>query len=148
LQFITVAETFIWIQKKQLHGILVIIEMRLWGVGSTLTLRGGTYRFRSLAVEAGAHIKTIGGKEGATLIFVEDNVAMSEKIRIESECISCLVIYNNSKLGIRLEPTAEFKGTLVAPNGEVDVASKDNTFINVSARNIHVEPSANISLTE
>jgi uncharacterized protein YegL len=118
------------------------------GVGSTLTLRGGTYRFRSLAVETGAHIKTIGGKEGATLIFVEDNVAMSEKIRIDSECISCLVIYNNSKLGIRLEPTAEFKGTLVAPNGEVDVAAKDNTFINVSARNIRVEPNANISLTE
>lgn len=118
------------------------------GSSSTLTLQGGIYRFRSLTIDASALIKTTGGKTGPTLIFVEEKVSVSDKARIEGECISCLVIYNNSREGISLSSSVQFKGSVVAPNGPVSVASIKNTFINVAAKNIQVSPSANISLTE
>jgi hypothetical protein len=120
----------------------------LVGSQSTLTLKGGTYRFRSLTIDAASRIKANGGKEGPTLIFVEDLISIGDKIRIESECISCLVFYSNSKKPVRLEANTQFRGSIIAPNGEVDVASNGNTFINVAAQNIKVESNANISLTE
>jgi uncharacterized protein YegL len=118
------------------------------GSGSTLTLQGGTYRFRSLTIDASAQIKTTGGKTGPTLIFVEDKISISDKIRVESECISCLVIYSNSEEGISLNSSVQFKGSLVVPNGTVSVASTKNTYINAAARNIQVATGANISLAE
>ncbi|MET0357484.1 MAG: VWA domain-containing protein [Cellvibrio sp.] len=118
------------------------------GSGSTLTLYGGIYRFRSLTVDSSAVIKTTGGKTGPTLIFVDDKISISDKIRIEGQCISCLVIYSNSREGVSLGSSVQFKGSVVAPNGIVSVASTKNTFINVAARSIQVSANANISLKE
>ena len=118
------------------------------GSQSVLTLKGGTYRFRSLKVDSAATIKTIGGKEGPTLIYVEESISIADKTRIEGECVSCLVFYTNAKGPIRIEANTQFKGSVVAPYGEVDVASKGSTYINVAAQNIKVEASASISLTD
>lgn len=118
------------------------------GSSSSLTLHGGTYRFRSLSIDSNARITTRGGKEGPTLIYVAEKISISDKIKLEGQCISCLVIYSNAESGVSLGANVEFKGTLVVPNGKVDVASTQNTYINVAARNIQVSSYANIRLTE
>jgi hypothetical protein len=103
--------------------------------GAHVTLLAGTYNFLSLNVQP----DVIFTDNAATNINVAGALTWSDRVKVQSTITQPLTLYTNAT-SIRFGTDGLFNGFLIAPNANLDVASRTNFQGCVGAHDITFEP--------
>jgi hypothetical protein len=105
----------------------------------TLTLRAGTYTFRSLRFEPDTRLILSPGA-GTIQVNVVDALEFGDRAQVEGGSPTTVTFYTNSAGQVRVGTNVLFRGLLIAPQGELHVFSRTTTTAQLWAKRIIIEP--------
>ena len=108
--------------------------------GAKVTLLAGTYNFLSLNVQP----DVILTDNAATSVNVAGALTWSDRVKVQSTLAHPLTLYTNAT-NIRVGTDGIFKGFLIAPERDLDVASRTSFQGCVGAHDITFEPDVTLT---